>query len=365
MTGGIATTRPSRPPSRWARLSGPEAVGSGPNAWRPGRRPAPYAARVIHLRIVSPPALTEPTLRVLEDSPSVVNLILLSDAARAPRGDVILCDVAREDASIVLADLRELGLDDQGSIAIEVVDATRSKVAREAVKRASGDEADAVVWETVEQRTSEESSLSWSYLTFMALAAGIAVSGIFTDNPILIVGAMVVSPDFGPLAGTCVAIVERRRGLALRSLSALIVGFALAIVVATGLAWVLDWSGAIPAIFDPTEGISKLIASPDAFTFIVAICAGVAGVLSLSTAKSGALIGVLISVTTIPAAAEVGVSAAIGSWDLAGGAALQLLANVVTLVIAGTLTLALQRAGYARRAAKHHRADGPGPRTAG
>lgn len=319
---------------------------------------------MIHLRIVSPPALTDPTLRALEDSASVINLILLADAARAPRGDVILCDVAREDASIVLADLRALGLDEQGSIAIEVVDATRSRVAREAVKHASGDEADAVVWETVEQRTSEEASLSWSYLAFMALAAGIAVSGIFTNNPILIVGAMVVSPDFGPLAGTCVAIVERRRGLALRSLTALVLGFALAIVTATALSWVLDGTGAIPDAFDPDEGISKLVASPDAFTFIVAACAGVAGVLSLSTAKSGALIGVLISVTTIPAAAEVGTSAAIGSWDLAGGAALQLLANVVTLVIAGTLTLAIQRAGYARRVAKHRRVDGPGPRPA-
>lgn len=319
---------------------------------------------MIHLRIVSPATVTTATLRILEGSPAVCNVILLAGAARAPDGDVILGDVAREDASVVLADLRELGLDDHGSIAIQTIDGTRSRVAREAVERAEGDEADAVVWETVEQRTSEEAALSWTYLAFMALAAGIAVSGIFTDNPILIVGAMVVSPDFGPLAGTCVAIVERRRGLALRSLIALVAGFLLAIVTATILSRVLHWTGAIPAAFDPDHGISKLIASPDAFTFIVAACAGVAGVLSLSTAKSGALIGVLISVTTIPAAAEVGTSAAIGSWDSAGGAALQLGANLTTLVIAGTLTLAIQRAGYLRRAAKHRRADGQDPRVA-
>ena len=51
----------------------------------------------------------------------------------------------------------------------------------------------------------------------MLLAACIGVSGLFTNNPILIVGAMVVSPDFGPLAGVCVGLTTGRRGLAGRS----------------------------------------------------------------------------------------------------------------------------------------------------
>ena len=54
---------------------------------------------------------------------------------------------------------------------------------------------------------------------------------------------------------------------------------------------------------------------------LVALLAGAAGALSLSTAKSGALVGVLISVTTIPAAANVGVASAYGDWDEVGGAA--------------------------------------------
>ena len=71
------------------------------------------------------------------------------------------------------------------------------------------------------------------------------------------------------------------------------------------------------------HGIANLISSPDAVTVIVALCAGAAGMLSLSTAKSGALIGVLISVTTIPAAANIGIALAFGDWDTAGGSAAQ------------------------------------------
>ena len=46
--------------------------------------------------------------------------------------------------------------------------------------------------------------------------------------------------------------------------------------------------------------------------------------LSLTSAKSGALIGVLISVTTIPAAANIGVAAALGDWSDWRGAMAQL-----------------------------------------
>jgi uncharacterized membrane protein len=77
--------------------------------------------------------------------------------------------------------------------------------------------------------------------------------------------------------------------------------------------------------------------------------AGVAGVLSLSTAKSGALIGVLISVTTIPAAANVGVGAAYRDWAEFGGAAFQLGINLIAIVLAGVTTLGIQRTFYVRR----------------
>ena len=71
--------------------------------------------------------------------------------------------------------------------------------------------------------------------------------------------------------------------------------------------------------------------------------------MSLSTAKSGALIGVLISVTTIPAAANVGVAAAYEDWDAFSGSLQQLGINIVSLLLAGTLTLYVQRLQYLRR----------------
>jgi uncharacterized membrane protein len=81
---------------------------------------------------------------------------------------------------------------------------------------------------------------------------------------------------------------------------------------------------------------------------VVAILAGIVGVVSLTQARAGALIGVFISVTTIPAAAAIGLSVAFGSWHEAGGSALQLLLNVVLLIVVGAGGLRAQRAFWER-----------------
>jgi uncharacterized hydrophobic protein (TIGR00271 family) len=102
------------------------------------------------------------------------------------------------------------------------------------------------------------------------------------------------------------------------------------------------------------------ISNPNTFSVIVAILAGIAGVVSLTTAKAGVLIGVLISVTTIPAAANVGVAAAYGEWNEFGGALAQLGINLTSILVAGIATLSLQRFVYLRRRARY-RSAGPSP----
>jgi uncharacterized hydrophobic protein (TIGR00271 family) len=309
---------------------------------------------LVHIRIVAPPRLAGRVVDALEHWPSVVDIVRIPDVARKPLGDLILCDVAREDASVVLAELRRLGVDRVGTITVDEIDTAVSDVAREAERLARGHAADAVIWEEVETRTSESAELSGAFLAFMVLATAIAAVGILTDSVVLIIGAMVVGPEFGPLAGICVAVVQRRLALARRSLKALIVGFPVAIATTCLGTLVLRATSLAPEELEPGNHPTTLfISEPNRYSVIVALLAGTAGMLSLSTAKSGALVGVLISVTTIPAAANVGVAAAYGEWGEFGGALAQLLINVGCIVAAGVATLAAQRALFARRSARH------------
>src|ERR1044072_3615088 len=309
---------------------------------------------MVHLRIVVPEDRSEKVLGLLEAAPSACNLVFLAGAARQPPGHVVLCDVAREDASVVIEDLKELGIPRDGSIALEQIDSQLSLAADRAERAARGAPSDAVVWEEVETRTSESIELSATFLAFMALACLIASVGIFTGSPILIVGAMVVGPEFGPLAGICVAAVERRLGVALRSVTALAIGFPVGITAAFLFPLLCLATGLVDADFKSVDNpLTQFIAEPDEFSFIVAVFAGAAGVLSLTSAKSGALVGVLISVTTIPAAANIGVAAALGNWADWRGAIAQLSLNLIAIVLAGVGTIYIERLLFERRRRRH------------
>jgi uncharacterized hydrophobic protein (TIGR00271 family) len=305
---------------------------------------------VIHLRIVAPADLAGRVLDLLSAAPSVFDVVHLEGAARKPHGDVILCDVAREDASQIIADLRELGIPQRGSIAVEQVESTISDAAARAERAASRLRSDAVVWEEVETRTSEDTELSVGFLAFMVIAMQIAAVGVVLDQPILIVGAMVVGPEFGPLAALSVAIVQRRSALARRSLAALAVGFPVGILAALGTTLALNAIGLFPSSFSAHDHpLTRFISEPDALSAFVALAAAAAGMLSLTSAKSGALIGVLISLTTIPAASEIGVSVAYANWGEVAGAAGQLAVNLTAIMVSSVGTLFVQRRWYMSR----------------
>jgi uncharacterized hydrophobic protein (TIGR00271 family) len=309
---------------------------------------------VVHLRIVVPSHNAQHALDLLRETPSVSNLIYLERAAQKPEGDVILCDVAREDASVVVSDLKEFEIEKEGSIAMEDIDSLISEGAKRAEKAAVGFPSDAVVWEEVEARTSENTELSASYLLFMVLACLIASVAILLDSPILIIGAMVVGPEFGPIAGVCVAAVQRRQDLMKRSLLPLLIGFPLGITAAYLFTLAIRATSLTPEGFSASvHPNTDFITHPDAFSVFVALFAGTVGVLSLTSAKSGALVGVLISVATIPAAANIGVAAAFTDGSEWVGAMEQLALNLASILAAGIVTLFIQRKLYQRRRRAH------------
>lgn len=315
---------------------------------------------MLHLRLVSPADRTPEVLRRLKEHPAVTNVAAVPGGAVQPAGDLVLCDVAREATSEVIEALRDLDLEHAGSMALETVDTVISEAADAAVDAAPGSPADSVVWEEVEAKTDEDSHLTVTFFAFLVIAVHIAAVGIVLDAPILLVGAMVVGPEFGPLAGVSVAVVQRRAREAVTSLTALVAGFPAAIALVTASSLALRAAGWFPADIDLAHRpLTGFISDPTLLSLLVALLAGVAGTLSLTSAKSSALVGVLISVTTVPAAANVGVAAAFGDLRQAAGAAAQLVVNLVGLSAAGVATLGLQRLVFLRRRARAARAVRP------
>jgi uncharacterized hydrophobic protein (TIGR00271 family) len=157
--------------------------------------------------------------------------------------------------------------------------------------------------------------------------------------------ALVVGPEFGPLVAFCVGVVTRRRRHALQALWTVALGFAVGMAATMVFTWVLTAVGLLDeSMFRSERPLTSFIWQPDALSWIIGFLAGIAGMLSLTSAKSGALVGVLISVTTIPAAANAAVALAYWVPREAVGSAIQLVINLSAIVVAGTLTLLVLRA---------------------
>jgi uncharacterized hydrophobic protein (TIGR00271 family) len=303
---------------------------------------------MLHVRVITPRRVADQVLGALTGNEAVTHVVRLPGAAFAPRGDVIEFDVVREGASTVLDRLRDLGIEDDGAIVVERVEATLSASARRAARRVPGLGVDAVVWEEIEQQTGEETALSASFLAFMTIATIIAAVGVLLDQPILIVGSMVVGPEFGPLAALCIGLVKGRAYLVRRSLVALGVGFPAAMILTVVAVWLLTAADLVDrSMLLADRPLTEFIWRPDALSWVIGFLGGIAGILSLTSAKAGTLVGVLISVTTVPAAANAAVALAYGVRDEALGSALQLLINIAAIVLAGVLTLVVQRVAWA------------------
>ena len=304
---------------------------------------------LLQLRVTVPPDRTDRVRVLFEGDPGTAHLAVLPGASVSPVGDLVLADVARESADALVGALRELDVHRDGAIAITSVDAAVSSAARRAEERAPGDAADAVVWEQVVRTTDADSALSVSYLAFLTIATMLAGIAIINDSAILTIGAMVLGPEFVPLAGLAVAAVQRRPAHARRAATTLVLGFVVAIGLTACLTLVgrgLGWVG--HEVLGADRPQTSFITHPDKWSLVVAVVAGVAGVLSLTSAKSGALVGVFISVTTVPAAADMAISLALGGGPEFRSSATQLGINLAGILVAATVTLAVQRTVWRR-----------------
>ena len=294
---------------------------------------------MLHLRVIVPEDLRDGIMAVLSQNAGVTHIVMHPDAAVEPAGDEITADIARECANEIIDSLKSLGATERGAVTLEVLDTVLSTRAWRAEDEAEGEPADAVIWDELVSRTREESTLTVTFVMFLCIACLIAAIGVITDSPVTVVGAMVVGPEFGPLAALAVALVRRRTSLARRAALALLIGFPVAMIITVAFALIFEAFGWVT--LESTRELHEVdfIFQVGPFSFVVALLAGAAGMLSLVSSKSAALVGVFISVTTVPAAGFAVVAATVGDWSIAAQSAAQLAVNLVGITIAVVLVL--------------------------
>jgi uncharacterized hydrophobic protein (TIGR00271 family) len=301
---------------------------------------------LLNLRLNVPPRLVGPVEDLLDADDRVAGLAVLPGASRVPAGDVILLDVPREAASDILDALEELGLGEVGSVSVTEVAGSPFRGAHEAERAAPGSPDDGVLWRLVQEQAEADSRGSLSFYAFMTVAVALAAIAVITDSSVLVVGAMVVGPEFTAIAAAATGVVLGQLDITRRAVGLLARSFAgavLAVVVLALLARPAGW--VTPELVTHARPLTGFIWHPDHWSFVVALLAGVAGVISLTAGKASALVGVFISVTTVPALGNLALGLAVWSPAEIRGSLLQLGLNLAGLGLAGVVTLSVQRLG--------------------
>lgn len=250
---------------------------------------------------------------------------------------VFVADVEPAAADEVIEAIAELGIELDDYV-LERVDV----VAPERRHATGGGDLGGFAWiEVIGQARANSRPLA-RYLALINVAAVIAALGVIKSSSILIVGAMAVSPDLLPICATCVGVVAGRRPLTQRAFGTLVLGLALVVLTAAVLTAALKGVGLLPSDFTIHSSNLNTLAQTDYSTVLIALAAGVAAILSFET-RASAAVGVAISVTTIPASAYLGVAIGGGGTDSSLGTLVVLLVNVGLLIVAGSLTLIVQR----------------------
>jgi len=303
------------------------------------------------LRITCPTGRTEHIVTLLMDHARATEVAVMPAASRLSGGDVILADVPRRFIDEVLALLPDPDRLEGLHITVEASEQLFPQVAE-----ADHDD-EAVVWAQVIQDVHETGKLSVINVLLMVVAAMIAALGILQDQLLLIVGAMALSPDYFPVADACISIVRRDWARVMQALRTLVISFGAGAVGALLLTEALAVLGFVdPSTAVPSQQLTAFIAQPNFLSVVVAALAGIAGALAITLPDARGLVGVFVSITTIPAAANIGVASAAHDRNQLIGASVQLVMNVVMLLITGTVTLEVRRYGFHRRrpAEQHH-----------
>jgi uncharacterized hydrophobic protein (TIGR00341 family) len=206
-------------------------------------------------------------------------------------------------------------------------DARQGRIARDELRTAAEDLA-------------PERTERWSYVGMTAISAVVAVVGLLQNSAAVVVGSMVIAPLIGPAMAAAVGTVIDDRTLASRGIGLQVLGLGLAVVSAAAFAAAVRFVGLVPPGTEITtipEVQSRL--APDFLSLAVALGAGVAGAISITTGAGAALVGVMIAVALIPPAATVGLGIAWGQPLVILGSGVLVLVNVLSINLAALVVL--------------------------
>ena len=243
----------------------------------------------------------------------------------------------------VLERLREAGIDERAYtviVAAETVISRRFEALEDEYNEESERGGGRISREELQAKADDLASGLGTYVLMTVISAVIATAGLLLNSPATVVGSMVIAPLIGPAMSAAIGTVVDDESMFKRGVRMQVIGVIVAIAAATAFAFALRTLAFVPPGLDPLElaEVSERLA-PKVLVLVVAIGAGIAGIVSLMTGVSAALVGVMIAVALIPPAAAVGIGIAFGIPRLVIGAGVIVAVNVLSINLSALVML--------------------------
>jgi uncharacterized hydrophobic protein (TIGR00341 family) len=175
---------------------------------------------------------------------------------------------------------------------------------------------------------------SVSYIIMIILASIVASIGFLRDNVVFIIGAMVIAPVLGPNVALSFGTTLGDIPLSQRAVRTIALGTASALAFSALLGLILR--------VDPGAAEMTLRTQVRLEDIALALAAGGAAALALTSGLSSVLIGVMVAVALLPPLVTAGLLMGSGYWDPATGALMLFFVNLICVNLSGVVTFLIQ-----------------------
>jgi uncharacterized hydrophobic protein (TIGR00341 family) len=274
-------------------------------------------------------------IEVIEEAE--IDYAMTSETSGQGYSDILYIPAESDDVEEILDELRDVGVEREGYMVVTDVETIVSERFEEQNDDEEADE-ERISREELSTKAHNLSRSTPNYIIFTVVSAVVATAGLLEDSAAIVVGSMVIAPLIGPAMASCVGTVVNDNELFWAGIRSQALGIVVAVLSATLFAFsyrlLLVSELDLLLIQQVVERVH-----PGLLSLAVALGAGIAGALSLTSGADEALVGVMIAVALIPPAASVGLGIGYADPVVAGGAGILVLVNVLSINAAGIITI--------------------------
>jgi len=278
-----------------------------------------------------------------------IDYAMTTETSRSDYSDIVYIPTDVDSVEGILDELRDVGVEREGYMIVSDVETIVSD--RFEQQQADDEDDEETNGVAEDERISREElqtkarNLSRStpnYIALTLISAIVATAGLLQDSAAVVVGSMVIAPLIGPAMASCVGTVTSDDALFWEGMRSQAIGLAVAVISATLFA------AGYRAFLAPELELLLIQqvaerAHPGLLSLAIALGAGIAGALSLTSGADEALVGVMIAVALMPPAAAVGLGIAYADLTLTVGAGVLVLVNLMSINVAGVVAIWLKR----------------------